>query len=293
MNDSLRHAHDRITEEMAHRGLGPEINLCYVDPERGGVIVGVKGKASVQRERVRELARGARLRFVPNAPAVRHLNKQDHIRPLLGGTQIAAPDVKGLGTICIPQGDGYVTAGHVVVRPGVQVYQPRKSDINDWKAGVSTTVSNYTTNAKSDSAYVAFQDVKRGDEIWKSSSSNYNVASIAPAPALGTNVSMQGASTKTALRSGVIAARNVTVTFADGGVLTEQLLANYLSAEGDSGAPVFIPDSGNNVALVGLNVGATEPKFVQPPPDQGTYPPVNGTYAVISTWANVRQDLRL
>ena len=48
-------------------------------------------------------------------------------------------------------GDGYVTAGHVVVRPGVQVYQPRKSDINDWKAGVSTTVSNYTTNAKSDS----------------------------------------------------------------------------------------------------------------------------------------------
>ena len=102
-----------------------------------------------------------------------------------------------------------------------------------------------------------------------------------------------GASTQTALRAEDICAKNVTVTFSDGGVLSNQLLANYLSVAGDSGAPVFYPlDDGTSVLLVGLNVGAAQPADTNPQPVGRPTAP-NGTYAVIRPWRNVENDLEL
>jgi hypothetical protein len=191
---------------------------------------------------------------------------------------------------------GFVTCGHVVEKVGIKVYQPQKSDRNDWLVGESTVVSNYTGRALSDSAFVA---AGRGVEItehriWKSSTKSYTVTGIYDAAKPGTEVSMQGASTATTLRNGVVCGTNVTVTFADGGVLTEQLLANYLSTEGDSGAPTFVTINDESVLIVGLNVGSTAPAHTNPAPNPGIYPPAgDGTYAIVTPWNNVERDLGL
>lgn len=294
MCDALRLAHERISVEMACRRLGAAINLCYVDEERGRVAVGVSGPSPAERRRVYELAGGAALRFFSSAPAVRHAGKQDYNRPLLGGIQITVPLSPGRsekGTICMRQGeDTFVTAGHVVGEVGKPVYQPITKD--EYLVGHALKVSNYRGRARSDSALVGRAPVDKANEIWRTKTAAYNVFGIYDGPAPGTTVSMQGASTQTALQTGQICAKNVTVTFDDGGTLEGQLLANYRSIAGDSGAPVFVPHESGNVLLVGLNVGATLPQDVQPPPDQSRFPPYsNGTYAVISPWFNVEADL--
>jgi hypothetical protein len=297
---ALRAAHDRISHAMMSEGLGFPVCLCYVDTQKGCVVVGVDNTAPELLRgyrRMKQLAGGAPVRAFHAVPAVRHTNKRDHNRPLVGGLYIACPAVSGEGTVCIGASRdgaaGFVTCGHVVERVGIDVFQPRQSTARDRLVGRSTVVSNYAGNAASDSAFVTLAHGVAADRtIWKSSSTTYTAIGIYDAPEPGTAVSMQGASTQTTLRTGDICAKNVTVTFSDGGVLSDQLLANYVSVTGDSGAPVFYPLDGTSVLLVGLNVGAALPADTHPQPVGRPTAP-NGTYAVISPWRNVESDLEL
>lgn len=296
-------AHEQITDDMVTRRLGSPVNLCYVDEASGRLIVGVSDDTMAIRRSVTDLVGDIPLRFFPCAPAARHANKRGLNRPLIGGIYISRPEPsgRGEGTVCIgalrESIEGFVTCGHVVGDVGNQVYQPRKSEQSNWLVGQVAAVSNYGGAAASDSAFVTTANGVHAtpNAIWKSSSTAFRVIGIYDAPGPGTAVSMQGAATATALRSGLICGKNVTVTFADGGVLDNQLLANYLSQEGDSGAPVFFAlDSDSSVLLIGLNVGATEPQYAEPEPDPDEYPPANsGAYAVISPWRNVEQNLGL
>ncbi|MGH8779296.1 hypothetical protein [Paraburkholderia sp.] len=300
LNAALHRAHRRISRMMTRTGPRLPVTLCYIDDRRGHVAVGIDTVAEIPRVRrdLEALAGDAPLRMFPCAPAVRHANKQDYNRPLRGGLYLNCPNVQSEGTLCVAATragqQGFVTCGHVAVCAGVNVYQPRQSSVNDWRAGSVIAVSGYAGNANSDSAFVAGTTAIAERAIWRSSNSNYTIDAIYDAPAPGIAVSMQGASNQTALRSGVISARNVTVTFDDHGVLTNQLLANYLSSSGDSGAPVFHIAGETLVYMIGLNVGATLPGYVQPPPNTQQWPPAeNGTYAVISPWMSVERDLNL
>lgn len=275
------------------------IHLCHVDDDRDALVVGIKNPepavVDAYREYLRDLTGNLRVIFVRCGPAVRHAKKKEFNRPLVGGLGITCPDVDGEGTICVVasrHGErGFVTAGHVVQNKDVTCYQPRKSDKNDWSAGRATVVSNYKEKAQSDSAFAVGSTTLASDQIWKSANSVYTVTGAANAPALGTEVFMQG-SAMAGERSGQLAATGVTVDFEDGGVLENQWLANYDSRTGDSGAPVYLKTSGSTVELLGLNVGATEVRFVHPVPDETKYPPVKGDlYGIISPWSNVVSDL--
>jgi hypothetical protein len=300
LSAALQRAHERISDMMTGTGTRLPVTLCHIDAGRGQVAVGIDTAASIPhvRRHLEALAGDAPLRLFPCAPAVRHANKRDYNRPLLGGLYLSCPDVQSEGTLCLAatRGDqtGFVTCGHVAVQDGVNVYQPRRSTVNDWLAGNVVALSNYLDSASSDSAFVSCVTDIRQRAIWKSNGTEYTVDGIYDAPALGVAVAMQGASNQTVLREGVICAKNVTVRFDDDGTLTDQLLANYVSSGGDSGAPVFYRAGGASVYMVGLNVGATLADNATPPPDQGTWPPADGdTYAVISPWMSVERDLGL
>jgi hypothetical protein len=305
MSMTVQRAHQQISAMMIERRLSElPISLCYINHKTNRLVIGL---ADATPETARHYHRRLRA-VIGNVPvtllacrAVRHANKQDYTRPLIGGILINCPDVgaSGVGTICLVASrggqQGFVTCGHVVVNADAEVYQPRQSTVNDWLVGTATVVSNYTGTANSDSAFVTAVDTVALSPltIWKGSSALYTVTGLR-VPGLGQAVSMQGASNKTTERFGVIAGANVTVNFADGGVLQGQLLANYLSSDGDSGAPVYVKTNDTEVELVGLNVGGTEPQYTNPQPNQGTYPPAsNGTYAIISPWASIEHDLGL
>jgi hypothetical protein len=264
-----------------------------------GIDPGSAPPLPIVRRRLRALVGDLPVRIVAAPPARRHLNKQDHYDKPPGGVQIVATGAQaGAGSICVVARNvnlgviGVVTAGHVVENLGADVFQPRDSKRNDWKIGQGTVVVGAGGRAKSDSAFVTLTDpsVPTG-LIWKSSKAVYTVGGIGVAH-LGLTVAMQGASTKLTERTGEIGSLKATVKFDDGGILDDQMLANYLSQHGDSGAPVYVKGANDTVTLVGLNVGAAlVADITSGAPDPTQYPPIKGTYAVISPWARVSADL--
>jgi hypothetical protein len=293
---ALRTAHGIVSAHLVGKpDTGLAVNLCFLDEKRESLVVGMTDPTPDAVDRCRrflhERACPAPVVFLRCPPAVRHANKQSHNRPLVGGLQVRT-QANEAGTICIAAtragASGFVTAGHVVESVGTKVYQPQVSGQNDWLAGTTAVVSGYAGTADSDSAFLTNDAPMDDKKIWRTNTTTYTVTGTSPVPALGTTVFMQGASTKTAERSGEIAGTDVTVNFVDGGVLRHQCVATYGSADGDSGAPVYLKDP---VLLVGLNVGATEARYIDPAPDEHTYPPVRDEYAIISPWANIERDL--
>jgi hypothetical protein len=281
---------------------GFPVSLCSLDERRGVLVAGIPragDEARAQyRDLLREAAGGAPARLVPCGLARRHAPKNQYNRPLTGGLWATAPLADGhfaQGTVCVGADRGgqlgYVTAGHVADAVGVQFYQPRHSNHNDWRSGIVQVISGYAVQAGSDSAFLT--DSTNGqitrNRIWKGNNAQYTVTGVV-VPVLGAAVSMQGAGL-IAERSGVICSTAATVTFDDGGVLNNQYLATYRSREGDSGAPVYVKGADPNVSLVGLNVGAAAPGDVAPAVNQVTYPPANNSYAIISPWASIEADL--
>jgi hypothetical protein len=282
---------------------GFPVSICYPDERTGALIVGIPrlepGLAGHYRRLLRPFAGDVPIRVTRCGLARRHAAKKELNRPLVGGLWITTPidsthnELGSIG-VCAMRGaqSGFVTAGHVAGAVNKLAYQPRHSSVNDWKAGKTVKISTFTTSAHSDSGFLADETggaISR-DRIWESKDTLYTVTGTA-APARGETVHMQGAG-RVDERSGLIRAAAATVTFDDGGVLQDQYLANYESHEGDSGAPVYVKDTGHAVRLVGLNVGATNPADVSPPVDQALYPPApNGTYAIISKWHRIEADL--
>jgi hypothetical protein len=287
----------------ATRGV-PAVTLSYVDEANGRLVVGLAEVSGGAGGRLRSFLRRevgwtSPLEVRAFRPR-RHANKTRHNRPLVGGLYIQVPDSQGEGTIgpWATRGGhpGFVTCGHVVVQAGRSVYQPANSPTNNWLVGSASAVSNYLGNgASSDSAFVPTEaGVVMANQIWRTANATYNVTGYIPPPVPGTMVYMQGGATATTERQGIVCGVNVTVTFLDGGTLVHQVLANYLSKAGDSGAPVYTKGAGHNVSVVGINVGGTAPQFTNPMPNPAIYPTnSSGEYAVISSWAAVVADLGL
>ena len=298
MKTNVRSAYRLVSDMMTENHIDAAVwNLCFIDSS-GQLVVGFdQGKVSpdIAARRLRDVVPDIPLRLGA-CSAQRHANKQDLNRPVIGGVIIRTPDVQGEGTVGIvdtlDSKLGIFTAGHVVEKVGTIVYQPRKSSQNDWEIGKATEVSNFSGNAKSDSAFVELKNGVTATPlvIWKSGSSTYTVTGKGP-PKVGDMVFMQGATSQTVERSGKICSLNATVKFSDGGVLTEQYIANYLTKTGDSGAPVYIKKGGDNVTLIGLNVGGAKlADITADAPDPNTCPAnSSGEYAVISAWENVEK----
>lgn len=304
LHAAVQRAHERISIALADGTCRLPIVLCYIDYVYDCLAIGFADTTAAIRRAHRELsalAGGVPVRAFRCAPAVRHANKTGHNRPLVGGLLLWCPaggGTNGKGTLCIAATRsgvaGFVTCGHVVGAQGSDVFQPQSTS-QQFKVGTATEVTNYNGVAASDSAFVTLEASVQAtaNAIWKSSSTNYTVTGISAAPGFGTKVSMQGASTAKTLRNGKIRGDNVTITFSDGGTLTGQLLADYQSEKGDSGAPVFTdPQAGSSVELIGMNVGAAEPGDTNPTPDP-RWLPADGAYAIISPWANIKSDLGL
>jgi hypothetical protein len=287
-----RHISEYLPELHAS---GFPVSICYADQRAGTLIAGIPLPGPDIRDHYRRLLRDlvddTPVRIAAWSLARRHAAKREFNRPLTGGLYITAPEGKerhSEGTICIGAtrngAPGFVTAGHVAAPVGTEFYQPRLSDRNDWRAGKTAKISEFATKANSDSAFLA--DGTGGQislkQIWRAKTASYTVTGPADA-GLGVEVYMQGNSL-VGERQGKIVAVNVSVSFEDGGVLDDQLLASYESREGDSGAPVYVKHDDTHVGLVGLNVGSTLAKDVHPkPPD--------GEYAVISRWARIAADI--
>ncbi len=271
---------------------------CFLDRE-GKLILGVKPGSDIKEQlRIASTAVGEIGITVVQKTFVRHANKQVFNRPVIGGIQILVPDLQAAGStgvvVVLDDVLGVITAGHVVGAIGAHVYQPRQSDHNNWEIGDVTCISNYGGAALSDSAFVQLNDGVGNTQwrVWKTANLQYTVTDTQIAQ-VGDDVSMQGASTQATERSGVICSVDATVRFEDGGVLSQQYLATYLTRVGDSGAPVYIKGPNPNIVLIGINVGGTAIDDIeQGAPDPATYPPnADGMYAVISKWENVLADL--
>ncbi|HET7228372.1 MAG TPA: hypothetical protein VFJ16_00075 [Longimicrobium sp.] len=295
----LRSAHQILTG-MIHRGDpgAPPLVLSCVDPAARVLRVGIDPAAALPRRDAEAWVReqvGDVPVWVRPLTFHRHANKQALTRPLLGGVQITCPAAAGVGSIGVvvqrPSGGerGFVTAGHTVGAVNNVVYQPRQSTVNNWQVGVARVVSAYGGQALSDSAFVGLDpipvDLPPIGYIWKSGTARYQVANVLPPALYGVPVMMQGASSATAERSGDIVSVGATVRFSDGGVLTGQIIAAYVSHAGDSGGPVYIPMSDNvNVHLLGINVGSSQSADINPAPPLGTY-------GVCSPWASIVSEL--
>lgn len=282
-------------------GAGFPVSICYADERAGTLVAGIPRYrpelAGQYRVLLGELIGDTPVRFTAWGLARRHAEKNQHNRPVIGGLLINAaisPGNSEQGTVCVAADRGgqlgYVTAGHSAGKVGRRVYQPNRPP-NTTKIGTTTVISAFETRAYSDSAFLS--DNTNGNltrnRIWKTTGTQYTVTGVT-APAMGDTVYMQGAEDP-GERQGLVAVTSATVTFEDGGILDDQYLANYLSLSGDSGAPVYVKDADPNVRLVGLNVGACAPGDANPTPNQHTYPPASGTYAIISKWARIEADL--
>lgn len=269
---------------------------CFLD-RKDELVLGIKPGSDIEEQRqIASTVVGEIEITVVEKTFMRHANKQALNRPVIGGIQIRQPGLNAVGTagvvVEINGAIGVITAGHVVGAINNSVYQPMQSNRNNWEIGIVTHISDYTGNALSDSAFVQLNDEGEPFQIWKNAKSRYIVTGTGTAQ-VGGAVLMQGASIKTLERPGVICSTNATVRFSDGGVLSDQYLATYLTRNGDSGAPVYIKNMDPNVTLIGINVGGTEFQYIEEgAPDQNTYPPnKDGMYAVISKWDNILGDL--
>jgi len=291
-----------VSDHMQELALsGYPVSVCYADERAGTLVAGVPrlrpDLAVRYRELLGELIGDTPVRFTAWGLARRHAEKNEHNRPVIGGLLIntaLSPGNSEQGTVCVAADRGgqlgFVSTGHTAGKVGKVCYQPNRPP-KTYKAGRTVVISNFGTQAYSDSAF--FSDETGGqlarNRIWKTTGTQYTVTGVAT-PALGDTVYMQGAEDP-GERQGLISVISATVTFDDGGILDDQYLANYLSLSGDSGAPVYVKDADPNVRLVGLNVGSTPPGDANPQPNQHTYPPASGTYAVISKWTRIETDL--
>lgn len=115
---------------------------------------------------------------------------------------------------------------------------------------------------------------------------------------LGQDAEIVGAVTRS---KGAIAGDNVAIRGLVAGhdrVITDQAIAAYTAARGDSGAPVTHTDAGGRSSLLGIHIGTVE-TFVRDHDGQ-VFPwpelPIRGDaseYGVFSTWENIERDLGL
>ena len=305
------------------------LTLAYADPLKGEMEIGIMPDDSVSPGEYRRIIS----RYIPGMPfrlvffkPERHGNKQELNRPLSGGIIIdPGSGFSGtLGLVVKKSGvPGFISAGHVLESNNTKIYQPKKNNKNDWQVGVVTSVSNYKgKNTLSDSGFAKLQAANEDTnieaalgKIWKqkNNESFYTVTSSTSADNLsvGQEVWMQGsASSKTTVNKGKIVSTDATVSFMGGGSQKEQIITNYKTVVGDSGAPAFLNKGESKVSIIGLNIGGapiecitfddeeeddeeSSEENVKMKDKEERLPPNSRTkeYGVVSPWANIETDL--
>jgi hypothetical protein len=204
--------------------------------------------------------------------------------PMVGGIEIqpqgTTASTMNIGVTDSSSHPGFLISGHGAnCQNQIGVYQPYAV----WTPtrNVGTVTINPTGTRYSDSAFVQLNTGYSADpKIFKTGSSTYTVvgkktSSLTP---VGTSVRMSG--TFSGETTGTIQAKGVGITngYSCGPELRSQILTNYNSVAGDSGAPIFsTPDGSNNVYLYGIHVGTA--KFG------------SSTYRVYSPWEAIQSEL--
>jgi len=170
-------------------------------------------------------------------------------RPIIGGIQVQTiesgiPYLATLGFAVKKKSDGtkgYVVAKHFGNSAGLQMWQPTVSDSN--KVGTVSKLGGH----HADASFVSYSDVEAkihiGDSI---------VGSVGGSKEPEKSMRVYKSGRSTGLTSGYVVGIGETVT-ASGYTYFDQVKANYTSADGDSGAPVYCLDG--VCKIVGIHAG--------------------------------------
>jgi len=210
--------------------------------------------------------------------------RTSYCTPVIGGIKLQVPTNPqyplSTVTIAAKKGttSGFVMSGHGAYAIGKSVYQPT-SPTSTNLFGTVDAISNWSTTDTSDSAFVKDLDSLRNAaaNIYRTSTQQYTVTGYST-PSYQTHVQLTG------YISGesdgfVISSTPITVSL-NGATLTDQIVANYSTLDGDSGAPVYsYTTSAGPVTLYGIHVG------------QYCITPTNCPGKFFSKWSNVQTDL--
>ncbi|MFC5744525.1 hypothetical protein [Actinomadura rugatobispora] len=293
----LRAAHHQISRHMAGSGAADlPVHTCYVDATAHTVVVGMPHSALPSAPDLRDtldIDPDVPLTFVAAEPAVRHAGKRQPNSPLVGGLLISTDGEGTLTVVGNMNGSkGFLTAGHVVGKTGVPVFQPYESNDYNYFAGTASKVSD-VDGGTTDCAFVESPSDLGVRQIWKAADAYYQITDTGD-PAVGAKVYMQG-SQKPDEQSGVVAQTGVTVTFDDGTTKVNQCFGTYTGIPGDSGAPVYAKTGGGDqdVTLLGMHIGGQSVDLrgilddVSPPTGQG------GDYSIFTPWNSIANDLQV
>ncbi len=308
MLENLQAAHLAISKFMqAKTDADLPIVLAYVDPIQPALVIGIDAQAALPpqqyRQRLRHFVESLPLRL-QGVSLSRHSSagpKQQLFDPIIGGIQMVCNfTVEGYSpsTIAVVGSLGgtlgFIVSGHGVGKTNKAVYQPSSGSSN--RIGTVKLVSNWQ-GGTCDAAWVQYKNATRQIPpkglIYKNGAP-YKVTGTKDSTHsnLKDQVTMQG-SASAGKSDGRIEALQATVKFASGSfesqTLSNQVLTNYKSIAGDSGAPVFEDAGGDNVTFLGVNVGEAAASDVVSV-GQG---PVShlSEYGIYSPWESIVREL--
>lgn len=247
--------------------------LAYGYDALGSVTVGLYENQTVDQETIDTMysfiATEAKNQGIEDVPVIFYkeqiarlgLGRGDVWRPIIGGVQDASYIGRITTGFAATRGgqSGFVTTGHAG-GVGTTIYQPDSSN----SVGTITVSSG---GVSSDSAWVQYNNV--AGQIFESPSSQPSIYGTAN-PYVGLGVTMSGISS--GITTGTVQRETSLYNRFFRTTLYNQWYADFASAEGDSGGPVYFKDANQNIQLVGLYWGI-------------------GSYSVFSPISNVLSDL--
>ncbi len=287
--------------------------MSFVNRTSNELVIGLDrnatGTAEQYMEKIRQITNGSAIpvRLVSGYFVEESCDAvNDRCDPLIGGIEVSVnvhPSIPKfpVGPITIPvvnnNGDlGFVMSGHVAgTRLNVGIFQPNENHLNH--IGVGNVITNPTNARSSDSAFVRTLDnIALEQKIFNPDGDPYDVVGTRTSE-VHDIVYMAGIINKTingknyTTTSGGVLSTGVTIDSQIYGTLTNQNVASYLSASGDSGAPVYSLDSGDGVLLHGIHVGKS--CFSDFPPTIQIPYVCEYPWTVYSPWEHVQSELNL
>lgn len=280
----LGQAKERILNLSEQEFRETPVFMAWVDEKTSTLMVGIDDKATLSKAeyemKVKQLVGDIPIQvgfghFTPDTCT----SRDSDCRPVIGGVKVYDGTNGKSGTLMIPatrsSTSGIIMSGHVAdCTTGHTIDQTTGSTI-----GIVTV--NPSSDRYSDSAFVPLNGgITSSQKIYKTSSTQYNIVGkkASSLTSVGTTVYMSGLTS--GVTSGTIQAKGVGFQNQHCGVydLNSQILANYASGTGDSGAPIFsTPDASNNVYIYGIHVGTAN---------------YNGfSYRVYSPWESIASEL--
>lgn len=203
--------------------------------------------------------------------------------PVIGGVAVQPSGATGstltFKATSSTYGNGIVISGHgAQCTTGQQVAQPYSVYSG---RNVAQVVVNPGNDRYSDAAFAKINTGFSGDtKIFNDGSSTYNIIGKKSSSQTPTGTSVRMSGLISGVTSGTITAKGVGFVneFCGTWDLSSQILSNYASSSGDSGAPIFsVPDASNNVYIYGIHVGTL------------TLSGIN--YKVYSPWESIASEL--